>query len=67
MAVIGLFQSRDLCFVLQLAFCKDTKLAYSTAYNDFLKMLSGDQLVIEADEDGPELSNFDTTSFQDQS
>ena len=66
LAVSGLFQSRDLCFVLQLAFCKDNKQAYTVAYNDFFTTFCGDQLVIEADEDGPELSNFDTTSCQDQ-
>ena len=67
LAVSGLFQSRDLCFVLQLAFCKDTKKAYGSGYQEFFKMFCDEKLVIEADDDGPELSNFDTTSCQDQS
>ena len=66
-AISGKFQSRDLCFVLQLAFMKDSKSAYKDCFADFFTTFNNGKLVIPATDMEPELSNFEVNSCQDLS
>jgi hypothetical protein len=65
--VTGRFQSRDLSFVLQLAFVKDSKTTYKDCFENFLSTFNHQALVIPATETDPELSNFEVSSCQDLS
>ena len=66
-AINGKWQSRDLCFVTQLAFVKDSKAAYNDCFAEFFERFNGERFVIPATDTEPELSNFDINSCQDLS
>jgi hypothetical protein len=67
LAASGNFQSRDYSFVVQLAFVKDSKMAYKDCFAGFLSTFNNGRLVIPATDRDPELSNFDISSCQDLS
>jgi hypothetical protein len=67
LAVSGKFQSRDLSFVCQLAFVKDSKQTYKDCFESFLCTFNSGPLVIPSQGNDPELSNFEVSSCQDLS
>jgi hypothetical protein len=67
LSVTGKFQSRDLSFVCQLAFVKDSKATYKDCFEEFLTTFNQQSIVIPATATEPELSNFEVSSCQDLS
>jgi hypothetical protein len=67
LSATGKFQSRDLSFVCQLAFVKDSKATYKDCFEDFLCTFNHKSLVVPGTDTEPELSNFEVSSCQDLS
>jgi hypothetical protein len=65
LSVTGKLQSRDLSFVCQLAFVKDSKATYKDCLEEFLFTFNNTSLVVPATEADPKLSKFEVSSCQD--
>jgi hypothetical protein len=65
--IAGLFQSRELCFPIQIVFGKDCKNLYTYCFGLFHGKFNGGLVMPPAIDGCPELSNFQVISPQDMS